>query len=183
MELDIGALATRVGAGKDAELRWRHRQRPAAAERVVEPHQAAPDQGIVGLVQRLDAFDLVDRALLQMVLQIAPDARPIEHDIDAERGEPVRRANAGAVQQLDRSDRAGAQDDFALCAGLEDLAAPDKPYADGAPVLDNKTIRQHPLFQAQIGAAERGFQEAARRRPTPPALLVDMEITDTFVIA
>jgi len=92
-----------------------------------------------------------------MILQTAPDAVAVEHDIDAERGEPVRRADAGAMQQLDRSDRAGAQDDFALRAGLEDLATPDKSHANGAPILDDETVGQHLLFQAQIGAAEGGF--------------------------
>src|SRR5204862_7725122 len=96
---------------------------------------------------------------------------------------PVRRADAGAMQQLDRSDRAGAQDDFALRAGLEDLATPEKSHADGAPILDDETVGQHLFFQAQIGAAERGFQKTARRRPAPPALLVDVEIADPFVVA
>ena len=47
--------------------------------------QAAADQRMVGLVQRLGAMDLEDRALLQMVLQVASDALAVEHDIDAER--------------------------------------------------------------------------------------------------
>ena len=104
VELDVGALAMRVGAREDAELRRRHGQRPAAAEGIIEPHHAAPEQIVVGLVQRADALDLVDRALLQMVLQIAPDARLVEHDIDAERRQPVGRADAGPVQHLRRSD-------------------------------------------------------------------------------
>ena len=44
VELDVGALAMRIGAGEDAELRRRHGQRPAAAEGIIEPHQAAPEQ-------------------------------------------------------------------------------------------------------------------------------------------
>ena len=38
VELDVGALAMRIGAGEDAELRRRHGQRPAAAE----AHSRAP---------------------------------------------------------------------------------------------------------------------------------------------
>ena len=68
VELDVGALAMRIGAREDAELRRRHGQGPAAAERIIEPHQAAPEQRIVSLVQGADAMNLVDRALLQMVL-------------------------------------------------------------------------------------------------------------------
>src|SRR5207248_4480497 len=116
-------------------------------EDVVEPHQAAPDQRVVDLIQRANAGNLVDRTLLQMILQIAPDAVAVEHDIDAEGGEPVRGADAGAMQQLHRSDRAGAQDDFALRAGLEDLATPEQSHADAPPTLDDETDGQHLFSQ------------------------------------
>ncbi len=104
VELDVGALAGGIGAREDAELRRRHGQRSAAAEGIIEPHQAAPEQIVVGLVQRADAKNLVDRALLQMVLQVAADARLVEHDIDAEWRQPVGGADAGSMQDLRRSD-------------------------------------------------------------------------------
>ena len=44
-----------------------------------------------------------------MILQIAADAGPVHHHVDAEGRQPVGRANAGAMQHLDRADRgAGA---------------------------------------------------------------------------
>ena len=104
MELDIGALAAGIRPREDAELRRRHGQRPAAAEGIIEPHQAAPEQRPVGLVEGADAFDLVDRALLQMVLQVATHALAVDDDIDAERRQPVGGADAGPVQDLRRSD-------------------------------------------------------------------------------
>src|ERR1700740_2464327 len=52
--------------GKMASLRRRHGQRSTAAEGVIEPHQAATDQRVIGFVQRADALDLINRALLQM---------------------------------------------------------------------------------------------------------------------
>ena len=58
--------------------------------------------------------------------------------------------DAGAMQHLGRSDRAGAQDHFALGAGLDDLAALDEAHADRAAVLDDQAIDQHVLFQPQI---------------------------------
>ena len=174
---------SRIRAGEDAELRRRHGQRPAAAEGIIEAHQAAPDQRVIGLVEGANAVDLVDRALLQMVLQIAPDALAIEHDIDAERRQPVRRPDAGAMQHLHRSDRAGAQDHFALGAGLDDLAALHEAHADRAAVLDDQAIDQHVLFQPQIGAVQHRLQKAARRRPAPSALLVDVEIADALIVA
>src|ERR1700676_1956805 len=91
MELDVGALAPWIGTGEDAELRRRHGQWPTAAERVVEAHQAAPRQRVIGLVQGADAFDLGDRALLQMVLQLASDALAVENGLDPKRAQPRRR--------------------------------------------------------------------------------------------
>ena len=123
VELDVGAVAMRIRTRENAELRRRHGQRAAAAEGVIEAHQAAPHQRIIGLVEGANAVDLVDRALLQMVLQIAPDALAVEHGLDPKRRQPLRRSDAGAVQHLHRSDRAGAQDHFALGAGLNDFAA------------------------------------------------------------
>ena len=98
-----------------------------------------------------------------MVLQIAPDALAIEHGLDAERGQPVRRPDAGAMQHLDRSDRAGAQDDFAAGARLDRFAALDEAHADGAAVLDDQAIDQHVLFQPQIGPPQRGLEETRAR--------------------
>ena len=138
---------------------------------------------VIGLVQRAHARDLVDRALLQMVLQVAADAGPVEHGIDAERRKPVGRPDAGAMQHLRRTDRAGAQDDFALGAGLDDLAALHEAHADGAAVLDDQLVDQHVLFQPQVGAVQHRLEEAARRRPASAALLVDVEIARAFIVA
>ena len=118
----------------------------APAKRVVEAHQAAPQIGVVGLIERTHAGNLVNRALLQMVLQISPDARPIDHAGDAKRSQPLRRADAGAVQDLRRSNRAGAQDHFAFAAGLERLSIPREQDADGAAVLDDEAIDQDVLL-------------------------------------
>ena len=103
-----------------------------------------------------------------MVLQIAPHALPVERDIDAERRQPVGGADAGAVQHLGRSDRAGAQDHFALGAGLDHFAALHKAHADGAAVLDDQPIDQHVLFQPQVWRVSAGFRKPRaddQRRP------------------
>ena len=71
-----------------------------------------------------------------MVLQIAPDALTIEHDIDAKRRKPLRRPDAGAMQHLRRSDRAGAENDFAPGASLDRLIALYEAYTDRTAVLD-----------------------------------------------
>ncbi len=87
------------------------------------------------------------------------------------------------MQHLRRSDRAGAQDHFAFCAGLDGFAAPGKTHADGAPLLDDQAIDQDVLFETQIGALQRGLQEASRGRPAASALLVDVEIADALIVA
>ena len=55
--------------------------------------------------------------------------------------------------------------------------------ADGAAVLDDQAVDQHVLFQPQVGAVQDRLQKAARRRPAPSALLVDVEVADAFIIA
>ena len=157
---------------------------PRRRKRIVEPHQAAPEQRMIGLVQGAHAVDLVDRALLQMVLQVAA-RRPgaSSTGVDPERRQPFRRPDAGAMQHLDRSDRAGAQDHLALGARLDDLAALHEAHAGGAAVLDDQPVDQHVRFEPQVGPLQRRLQKAARRRPAPPALLVDVEIADALIVA
>src|SRR5260370_37658586 len=118
-----------------------------------------------------------------MVLQIAPDALAVEHHLDAKRRQPLRRPDAGAMQHLYRSDRAGAQDHFAFGARLDDFATPDEAHAGAAALLDDQAIDQHLLFEAQIGTLQRGLQKTSRRRPAASALLVDVEIAATFIVA
>src|SRR5271156_652882 len=90
--------------------------------------------------------------------------------------------SAGPMKYLRRPDRAGAQDYFAFGAGLEDLAIPGEQNACGAAILDDETIDQDVLLKAQIGAAQCGLEETARRRPAAPASLGDVEIADAFVV-
>ena len=73
--------------------------------------------------------------------------------------------------------------DFALGAGLDHFAALHEAHADGAAVLDDQPIDQHVLFQPQIAAVQHRLEKAARRRPAPAALLVDVEIADAFIVA
>ena len=87
------------------------------------------------------------------------------------------------MQHLYRSDRAGAQDHFALGAGLDGFAALHEAHAGGAAVLDDQAIDQHVLFEPQIGTLQCGLQKTARGRPAASALLVDVEIADALIVA
>src|ERR1700733_14336451 len=118
-----------------------------------------------------------------MVLQVAPDTGPVHATGNAERGQPFRRANTGAMQNLRRTDRAGAENDLAFGARLEHLAVACEQNTRGAAVLDNEAIDQHILFKTQIGALQGGLEETAGRRPAAPAFLVDVEIADALIVA
>src|SRR5215213_6605828 len=153
----------RIRACENSELRRRHGQRATAPECIIEAHQPASDERIIGLVEGASALHLVDRPLLQMILQIAPDALSVEHRRDAERRKPFRRSEAGAVQHLYRSDRTGAQDYLAFGAGLDGFTALNETHTDGAPLLEDEAIDQHVFFEPQIGALQCWFQKASRR--------------------
>src|SRR5581483_912206 len=87
------------------------------------------------------------------------------------------------MQHLYRTDRAGRQNHFARRASLKNLAIPVKQDAGRTALLENETIDEHVFLKSQIGALQGGSQKAARRRPTPAALLIDMEIAGAFVVA
>src|SRR5262249_59746615 len=84
VELEIGALASGIRAREQPELRGRHRERPAAKERIVESHARAADERTIGLVEGLGARDLVDEPKLEVILQVVADASLVEHDRNAE---------------------------------------------------------------------------------------------------
>src|SRR4029077_18085263 len=149
MELDIGALAMWIRAGEDPELRGRHGQRSTTAEQIVEAHQAAPRQGIIGLVEGAYSVHLVDRPLLQVILKISPDALPIEDAINPERSKPFGGPDAGAVQDLRRSTRAHAQVHFAPGAALYAFAAAREAHAGGAALFVDQASDQPVLFETQ----------------------------------
>ena len=104
MELDIGAALRRIGAREDAELGWRHRQGASPAQRIVQPHAGFSEQRIVGLVERPRARHLVDGPLLEMVLQIGPDAGTVDEGIDTGCGQDGAGPDAGPLQDLRTAD-------------------------------------------------------------------------------
>src|SRR4029453_14420985 len=94
----------------------RHGERPAAKERVVEPHARAPDERAIGLVEGLGARDLVDEPKLEVILQVVAAAGPVEQDGKAAALNLARAADAGELEDLDRADRTGREDHLAASA-------------------------------------------------------------------
>ena len=183
VELDVRPFVVGRGLGEDAELRGRHGERALLEQGIFRAHQRPADQRMVGLVQRLDAMHLEDRALLKVILQVAADARLVVHDGDAQLAEPVGRTDAGELQDLRRADRTGRQDDLAPGPRLEEPAVLPELDADGALAVEDHLLDQHSGLQAQVGAVEHGLQEGAGRGPAHTALLVDVEIADPGIVA
>src|SRR5262249_8371445 len=78
---------------------------------------------------------------------------------------------------------AGGKYDFsAATRATRFLILPPTHTAD-APAIHLKRFDEAAGFELQVFPVQHRLQKAARRRPSSPALLVDMEITNPLVIA
>ena len=153
---------------------------PRRRKRIFEPHQPAPQQRMIGLVERPHALDLVDRALLQMVLQVAPDARACRA---RRRCRAAPSQSAGPTPEscriCGRADRAGRTGSPRPCVRASTTSPSWRNRTPTArPPSNDQPFDQHAGLQPQIRPVEHRLEEAARRRPAPAALLVDVEIAD-----
>ena len=99
------------------------RTKPPASKWFVAPGPDAEEQPLRAderplplLQRRLHRHRLRARVLhvdLEMVLQVLADAGQVVHDVDAERRQLARVADAGELEQLRRVDRAAAEDHLA----------------------------------------------------------------------
>ena len=122
MELDVGRAArpgrhtrsrrSRTGVEATGPLRNRTYCSPAQSVR------CELGVAVIGVVAR--AFG--DDVEVEMVLQVAADARQVVHDRNADRPQMIGRADAGLQQQLRRADGAGRDEHLALARGS--LACP-----------------------------------------------------------
>src|SRR5690242_509442 len=138
---------------------------------------------MISLVQRAYARNLVDRALLQMVLQVAADALQVMRNVDAVLLQPITWPDAGAMQDCDRTDRAGGENDLAAGTRLDHLVSFTETHADRALAREDQSIDQHVGLEPHVGPVQRRLEKAARRRPAPAAPLIDMEEADAFVVS
>src|SRR5579872_1899083 len=136
---------------------------------------------MVDLVQGLDARDLEDRALLQMILQVASDTGLVEHRRNAVLAKPIGRADARALQDHGGGDGAGRQHDLAPGARLEKAAVLAEAHADTARALEHQSVDQDFGQKPQVRSIEHRLQEGARRRPAHAALLVHVEIANAEI--
>ena len=92
-------------------------------------------------------------------------------------------ADAGQLQNLDRADRAGGHDHFAAAACELGLAVLPEAHAVGARAVECHGFDKTLGLEPQVRAIEHRLEEAARRRPAPAALLVDVVGARALVVA
>src|SRR6185369_8756642 len=91
--------------------------------------------------------------------------------------------DAGQFEDLHRADRAGREDYLAATARRSAFTVLPPAHADGALAVEHDAFHQALGFQPQVRPAEHRLEKAARRRPAPPALLVDVEDARALVVA
>ena len=168
MVLQIGMLDARARADEGARLEVAGRAEPPFQQ---DPLQA--DARLVpGPLRRVQRDRLGARVLdvdLQMVLEIAADARQVRHRRDLEPFELVGVADAGQHQQLRRVDRAAGEDHLALGADARGAPALDMIDADCAGALAAHSLRQRAGAHGQVRPAPGRIQVRARRAPAASA--------------
>ena len=141
--------------------RWPRRKYSSATRDVAE---AVVGDRLVAVLQRAD---------VQMVLQVRADAGQVVRDADAERAQLIGRADAGQHQQLRRVDRAAAEDHFARL-GARQAAAMAIVDADARA----RRSMQHALRPARrcarcrFARSRAGSQVAAAAEQRAPSLCV-----------
>ncbi len=103
-----------------------------------------------------------------MVLQVAPDARQVRLDGDAEPAQRGRRADAREHQQLRGDEGAGGEQHLAIGAGREAPPVQGIVDADGAIVLDDDAVDRAPVTIVSRSSPASGAMKAStalQRRP------------------
>ena len=89
----------------------------------------------------------------------------------------------GQLQNLRRADRAGRHDHLAAAARELRLAVLPEAHAVGALAVERHGFDQALRLEPQVLPVEHRLEKAARRRPAPAALLVDVVGAGAFVVA
>ena len=131
-------------------------------------HQLAP--GAADDIVERDGFRAAgDDADLHVILQVAADARRIQHDLDAVALEQIGGTDAGELQQLRRViGAAGNQDLFCRARGLQHPALLVFDRHRAAP-FEHNALRQCRGLDPQIAPPPRRAKIGPRRARPPPA--------------
>ena len=156
VELDVGVGDARLAAHEGARLEVSGGGGAGAAQ---EPLGARPDhrQREAPLVP-VEGDRLLAALLhvhLQVVLQVAPDARPVHHHRDVVPLQVVRVADARQQEELRRVDRAAAHDHLSF--GEHPLGGATLPVldADGGGPVEDDACGEDAAVDGEVVAAER----------------------------
>jgi hypothetical protein len=166
--LQIRVLDTSARADERTSLEMAGRAEPSLHE---EPLQADARLG-PGPLRRVQRDRLGARVLdvdLEVVLEIAADARQVRHRRNLEAFKLVGVADAGQHQQLRRVDRAAGEDHLALGADAHGTRAFDMVDADRPHTFAAHPPGQRAGAHGQVRPPPRRVQVRARRAPAAPA--------------
>ena len=187
--LQVGVLQLRAAAGERPQLRGRHAHGPGAVQQVFPANAQLAPAGGRQSVEGGGIADFVDRANLQMVLQVGANAGQVVHHRNALGVQQIGRANARQLQQLGRVDGARAHDH--LFGGGDVLHAVTRPHIHAGAA--DRAIgllfgdQAHGLGRGphlKIGAAiALGAQKGFGGVPAQTVFLVDLKVAHAFVAA
>jgi hypothetical protein len=120
--------------------------------------------------RRRDLLGAVDDRRQQVVVEVAPDAGEVGHDVDAQRAQLVGRADARGEQQAGRADRAAGDDDLAVRVGGLGPAVALVLHADAAALADDEPPGDGVREDRQVRVVEHRSQVRARRAVARPVL-------------
>ena len=116
----------------------------------------AAERMIDGVVQRDLLRAAHHDADLHVVLEIVPDARRVQHDVDAVLAQEVGGSDAGELEQLRRVVGAARQHDLLARAGAAQRGALPVFDADRAAALEQHALAERAGFDLEIATALAG---------------------------
>ena len=183
VEAQVCALNFRRRAGEQADLARRHGERAAPRQRELRRHARFGQVRMHVGVERVSVADLIPHANLKVILQVDADAGAVCHHRDAVASQMGRRTNAGAHQNLRRTQGACCQDHFFAGACRDGDATLLPNDAHGLAAFYQHAIHQRMGLHHQVGAVPDRLQERIGSAPAAAVFLIDVDGADAEVVA
>ncbi|MCY1428894.1 hypothetical protein D9M71_447930 [compost metagenome] len=120
---------------------------------------------------------------MQVILQVATNARHVMANANAQAFQQLTRADARALQNAGRTDGASAEDDLATCCKLMPGALPVRLHRPCAGVVEQYLVNLNAGQHGEVGAVLDWPQEGLGGVPAHTAALVDLKISTALVVA
>ena len=181
--LQIRRRLIRIGLNEGAQLTRCHGQRTTAVVGITQAHADFAPQAVGHLVEGAGVAQFKNQAQLQVVLQVAADTRQLVLHRYPQALQQWPRADARALQNPRRANRARAQDDFAACAKGVIRALPAGLHLRGAVVLQQHFIDLHAGQHGQVGTLEHGADKRFGGIPAHTGALVHLKVSTALIVA